>query len=470
MAFKHGVYVKERGTKVTGQRSVDSAIPVVFGTAPKGLVNVPVVVRSYTEAVNEFGFSEDFETYTLSEFIDAHFNLNKQSYAILVNIADLTSFKKSSTATVDLTDAVTKTDIFYPNLDSVKLKKDKDLVKGTDYTVEHDDEGYLVITIPAGSTVTLPAAGLSLTCDVFDPSKIKAADVIGSVNPTTGKKTGFEVLDEIIPKYNVVPSIVLAPKFSTDPIVDAAMTAKAQSINGMFKAFTLSDMDTKTIKTKQKAIESKKVGDPGQYLFWPKVTRNGRIYHMSSILAGVISQMDADNDGIPSNSPSNRSMPIDGCVLADGTPVLLGTNEVNDLNGAGITTVLAFFGGPRAWGNRTAAYPNATDMKDVFVHAKRMLFWMNNWILTDTWGSVDSAITRRFIESMTAKHNMRLNGLVSMGAILGGECKFNPMDNPPTQIIDGMVKFELSVGIPGIAEHIEFGIEIDPSYLANLTI
>lgn len=471
MSFKHGVYVTEKPTSITGQRSVDSAIPVVFGTAPKGAVNQPFVVRSYTEAVQEFGFSTDFETYTLSEFIDCHFNLYKQSYAILINVADLTKFKKTNTVVIDISDRVTVTDISYPGLDSIKLKKGTtDLVKETDYSVKLDTNGTLIISIPDGSTLTLPATELTLSYDSFDSTKLKNTDVIGGVDPNTGVRTGFELLDNIVPQLNVVPSLVLAPRHSTDPLVSSAMVAKAQSINEMFKAFALTDLDTKTIKSKQKAIEAKQTGDPGQVICWPKVVKNGRMYHISTHLACVIAQMDSDNDGVPSRAPSNRTMQVDGCVLDDGTPVFVGPSDANDLNAVGITTMLSFFGGPRSWGTRTAAFPNATDMKDNFIHAKRMMFWINNWLITDTWQEVDSEINRRFLQAVTSKHNIRLNGLTSSGAILGGSCEFDPLDNSIGQMIEGKVMFKLSVGIPGIAENITFEVGIEPKYLESLNV
>jgi phage tail sheath protein FI len=248
------------------------------------------------------------------------------------------------------------------------------------------------------------------------------------------------------------------------------MISKSQQINGMFKAFALTDIDTSTVKTKQAAITTKKTGDPGQYIGWPKVSFEGKQYHLSTHMAGVIAKMDAENNGVPSNSPSNKTMKVDGCVLADGTPISIGIDDANDLNGAGISTMLSFIGGPRAWGNRTAAYPEETDMKDVFIVAKRMMFWINNWIITDTWNDVDSNITKRFVEAVTSKHNMRLNGLTSAGAILGGKCIFNPDENQAGQLIDGKIKFGLSVGFAGVAENIEFSIEIDPSYLEGISL
>lgn len=468
--FKHGVYVNEKGQAPVSSNQ-ESTIPVVFVTAPKGAINTPVMANSYTQAAEEFGFSEDFSSFTVFEFIDAYFNLFGQSQAIIINVLDPATAKKSNTGNLDLSQETTVSDVQYPVLDSVKIKKaSAELVKGTDYIAELDNDGYLVITIPNGSTLSLPTVGLTLTYDAADPTKVKSADLIGKVDATTGKRTGFELLDTIIPMLGVVPGLVLAPKYSTDTAVAAAMTSKSQKINSMFKAFSLTDLDTSTIKTKKAAIDTKKAGAPGQDICWPKVIFKNKQYHMSTLKAGLIVQMDAANNGIPSISPSNRKMIADGCVLADGTPVFIGMDEANELNGAGISTLLSFIGGPRAWGNRTAAYPDgATEMKDVFISAKRMMFWINNRIVIDTWEDVDSNITKRFVESVTDKHNLKLNGLVSMGALLGGRCTFNPADNPDSQLLDGKIKFAVAVGLSPVAEAMEFTVDVDTAYLSTIT-
>lgn len=472
MVFKHGVTVNERQTQISSQGDMASAIPVCFGTAPKGRIHTPVVVRSYAEAVAEFGFSEDFERFTLHEFIHSHFVLYKQSYAILVNVADPAIAKNAVTATIDMNQStVTVQDCTYPVLDSVKVEQGGTVfVKDKDYALAVNEAGLLVIKLLLTTNITLPATALKITCDTIDMTKVTYTDFIGTTDTVTGKRTGFEVLDEIIPTLRIVPGLVIAPKYSVEPVVSAALVAKSQSINGMFKAFVLTDMDPATVRTAEQAVQAKKTGDAGQLICWPKVARNNRVYHMSTHLAGIMGQVDASSNGVPSSSPSNHQAQVDSLVLSDGTPVRLGVDQANNLNGAGITTVLFFVGGPRAWGNRTAAYPETADMKDALIHAKRMLFWINNWLITDTWANVDSKITKRFLEAVTTKHNMRLNGLTSAGDILGGACKFDPLNNPASQLLDGNVKFLLSVGIPGVAEHIEFDLEIDPSFLEGLTL
>ena len=61
MAYKHGVYVSEVPTSILPAVTVDSAVPVIFGTAPVNMtdvtnVNRPVLCNSYEEFVAAFGF------------------------------------------------------------------------------------------------------------------------------------------------------------------------------------------------------------------------------------------------------------------------------------------------------------------------------------------------------------------------------------------------------------------------------
>lgn len=463
MSFNHGVTAKEKPTNTTSQRSLNPTIPVVFVTAPKGSAHVPRLVRSRSEAVNNFGYMDDFNLFTVSEFIDSHFTLYKQSEAIIINIADPQTCKKSRTSTIDLLKPVTTLDyIYYPNTGSVKLKKaSTTYTQWKDFSADLNSEGKLVITILNGSAITLPALGLSLEFEYIDAEGVKSADLIGSYDPTTGLRKGLELLDTIFPNWGVVPSLVIAPKFSSDTLVQAAMLAKSQNINGLFKAMTIVDISG-SINTIEDAIEVKPLGDPGQIVCWPKVMVMGKLHHMSTHLAGIICKMDSENDGVPSKSPSNRS--LKGYFgMSNNKPIDLGPSEANKLNAVGIVTLLNFAGEPRSWGNRTSAFPDAVDMKDTFIHAKRMMYWVNNWLVTETWKHVDSEITKRWVQMILSMHKLRLNGLISMGALLGGDCIYDPGNNH--SISEGIVRFGVILGIPGIAEKIEFEIQLDPSYI-----
>ena len=68
--------------------------------------------------------------------------------------------------------------------------------------------------IEAGATV-------AVDYEYGDPSKVTAEDVIGGIDGSTGKKKGLELVDDVFPRFRLVPGLVCAPGFSQDPTVGA---------------------------------------------------------------------------------------------------------------------------------------------------------------------------------------------------------------------------------------------------------
>ncbi|MEW8986388.1 MAG: hypothetical protein AB2401_05180, partial [Bacillus sp. (in: firmicutes)] len=99
--FFHGSRVREKDTPVTGT-TANTSLPVFFGTAPKGPVNEPVLVSTKAEATAIFGYSKDFDSYTIHEAMESHFSLHKQREVIFANVMDPAKAKKSDTANIDL--------------------------------------------------------------------------------------------------------------------------------------------------------------------------------------------------------------------------------------------------------------------------------------------------------------------------------------------------------------------------------
>lgn len=93
----------------------------------------------------------------------------------------------------------------------------------------------------------------------MDPSAIKAKEIIGGIDGETGKKTGLEAVADVFPKYRKVPSLLLAPKWSTDSTVAAVIEAKARKINGHFQAMGLVDLDTTKVKKYGDATKAKMI-------------------------------------------------------------------------------------------------------------------------------------------------------------------------------------------------------------------
>ena len=94
MAYKHGVYTSEVPTSILPPVRTAAGLPVVFGTAPVNLaksaakVNEPVLCYTYTEAVEAFGYSDDWKNYTLCEFIYSHFALFNVAPVVLIKVHD----------------------------------------------------------------------------------------------------------------------------------------------------------------------------------------------------------------------------------------------------------------------------------------------------------------------------------------------------------------------------------------------
>lgn len=476
MAYKHGVYVSEIPTAVTPPATAD-IVPVVFGTAPINLskrgtapVHEPVLCHTQAEAVEAFGYSDDW-SFTLSEFIDSHFRLYAMSPVVLVNVLDPERHKTSVDAeTVMLENGLAVVKVQGVLADTVIVKSDDGAatyIRGTDYELDYDEAGQLVVQRLAGGSIPA-AATLRISYDRLDPSAVTSNDIIGGIDGS-GRPTGLELLNEVFPRFRVVPGMVLAPGYSHDPVVAAVMVAKAGNINGMFKAMALTDLPADQTYTNLPAWKNDNhYTSERQINGYPKLKFGNKTYHFSTHLAGVLCATDAANGGVPYVSPSNQALRADAAVMEDGTPVYLGPDQASHLNGEGIVTALNFIGGWRVWGNRTGAYPSDTDPRNSFIPIRRMLDWISNNIILTAWQRLDSPITRRLIEAVTDALNIWLNGLTAQGAILGGRVEFLAEENPETDLMDGIVRFHLYVTPPGPARSIEFVVEYDASYLSGL--
>jgi len=479
MAYKHGVYVSEVPTSIIPPVRTTAGLPFVVGTAPINLsdktnVNKPVLCYSYQEAVEAFGYSEDWESYTLCEFVYSHFALFNVAPVVLVNVLDPTVHKGSvdkeeHTFAADAP-AVTlsKQGVL---LDSVVVKSEggtTSYVLDTDYTVGFDENGNAVITRLEGGAIG-EVSPIEATYDYIDPTMVDSDDIIGGVDTITGNYEGLELLDKVFPTFGLVPGMVLAPGWSHDPEVAAVMTAKASNINAHFKCIALVDVpeevekysDVSEWKNQNNFIYERQV------VCWPKIKLGTKEFHLSTQLAGVMCKVDSQNDDVPYVSPSNKSIQANGAV-ANGKEVALGPEQAAYLNGQGVVTALNFIGGWRAWGNRTGAYPSMTDVKDTFIPIRRMFDWIGNTLVLTFWQKVDYPITRRLVETIVDSANIWLNGLAARQFILGGRVEFNRDENPTTDLIDGIIRFHVYVTPPAPAREIDFIVEYDPQYLETL--
>lgn len=480
MTYKHGVYTSEIPTSIVPAANSTAGLPIIFGTAPVHLAsdraeaNKPILCYTYAEAVAALGYSEDWEKYTLCEAMRSQYSLYAVAPTVFVNVLDTKKHKVtvsdnevqfSNEKIAILTDPVL--------LETLKVKKasaGQPLTEGVDYEAAFDSEGNLIITVLADGQLAASASAF-LDFDKIDPSLVDKDDIIGGIDISTGAYTGLENLSKVFPLYRLVPGMVLAPGWTHDPEVAAVMTAKASTINGLFKASVLVDVPTDTVKKYTDVPAWKNNNnyvDVDQIVCWPMVQLGDRKYHMSTAAMGVMGVLDAKNDDIPYESPSNKNIQANGLCLADGTEVVLDLEQANYLNGQGVVTALNFIGGWKLWGNRTGCYPANTDVKDNFICLRRMFNWHAQTFILTYWAKVDDPMKRRLIDLVVDSENIRLNGFVSRGFLLGGRVEYRKEENPFTDQMDGIVRFHTYFTPPVPARVIENTIEFDTSYFETL--
>lgn len=491
MAYEHGVKIAEQATSLLPPVEVSAGIPVVIGTAPINMtdptnVNKPRLCYSYAEAVASFGFvpAETDETgnlkkyaYSISEAIQAAFALYGVCPIIAVNVLDPTKHKTSAeTIEVELDVKTGEATVSESGIlpDSVELSSGEQIyVRGEDYALNFNDDGELVISSLKDENGTFKCNtenAISFTAQKLDPSLVTAEDIVGGVD-TEGNKRGLELLEDIFPKFRLVPGTVIAPGFSSNPTVAAVMATKCASINSVFKAICAVDVPTDEVKVYGDVPSWKNdnnIVDPLQIVCWPMLELDGTVYHMSTQAACLLALTDSENDDVPYVSPSNNALQMTGLVLSDGQEVVFGTDIGAYLNGQGIVTALNFINGWVCWGNRTACYPGNTDVKDAFIPIRRMFNWIGNTFVQTFWQRVDAPLNRRQVYTIVDSANIWLNGLTAQQYILGGRVEFSETENSTLDLMDGKATFHVYITPPSPNREIRFTLEYDTNYLQTL--
>ena len=481
MAYNHGVYNQEQETSLTTPRQGTAGLQVIFGTAPIHLaedpaaaVNKPVVCYSFAECQKAMGYSDNFKDFTLCQSMDACFRVFNVAPIILVNVLDPgkeSHTTKNAEESCDVEAGAVAYNKQFVLLDTIVVKNnDATLVAGSDYVATHAEDGTVLITIlseAAKEAETLKVASTSLK-----PDGVTEADLVGGYNVGTGAETGLELVRQIYPRFGMTPGILLAPGWSHNPTVAAALQAKTEGINGNFDCVTYLDISTdaeedgaEVYTDVRTAKEDLGATSPHAAALWPMGAVGDKIYYLSAMFAAMTAYTDAGNSDVPYESPSNKDLKITATVLKDGTEILLDQQQANDLlNANGVITAINA-NGYKAWGNNTAAYPSTTDPKDRWLAVRRFFDWDgNNFILT-YFQKADKPGNTRLIQSIVDSQNIIGNGYVARDYCAGYRTEFKSDENPITNLLAGHLTTHtyLAPYIP--AEYIENIREYDTKAL-----
>ena len=237
MSNSHGVNASKKPTSISTPVVADSGIHFIVGTAPVhsvgGKTNEPVLAYTYAEAVEAMGYSDDWGKYDICEEIYTAFKLYSVAPVVMVNVLDPLKHV-SEKKTEDYTMAAGVTELPFEVLaDTIEIKGydasqiiEEPYVQDVDYGLLYTD-GVLRIERIEGGKITSENVKLNISFKSIDPSKVTKSDIIGGYDTNTKKNTGFELLDDVFPKYRIIPDLLLAPGFSSDSEVAAVMAAKA---------------------------------------------------------------------------------------------------------------------------------------------------------------------------------------------------------------------------------------------------
>jgi phage tail sheath protein FI len=477
-AFKHGVSWSDVPTSVISPVEAIPGVNVVFGAAPLHLVaggkdaaNKPNLFNRYEDAVAALGFSNDWAKYDICEHMDALFVEFGMYPVIYVPVNDPTQGSTPLTAkTVTLVNGQVDTQEELLRW-TIEVKDSGGLttyVEGTDYLLSLSAAGTWVITRLAGGDIPADNSALQLTGDKPSATPVTAAEVIGGVDSQTGVRTGLEVIEDVFQKTGLVPGLIVCPAFSKDPTVAAVMEAKSENINGCFACTCLIDVDTDAAANPTAAVQWKQTNNivfaRQQCLFGKPAligTTQRKVFNFASQQGPLVQWTDTyRGGGIPYHSPSNKNLRMNALLLDDGiTELPMHLLDANYLNSQGIVTALNFVGGWRSWGNRTAAYPANSDVKDMFIPVRRMFDYIGNTIVLTIWQKVDEPGNRRLIDAVVNSLQLWLDGLAATEALLGARVEFRQDENPTTELLNGHYTFHIYIAVPTPAEWLDFRIE-----------
>lgn len=451
---KHGIFIIEDATALSAPVSGDCSVPVVIGTAPVNMaknpekaVNVPILANSATEAMQELGYSKDMKNYTLCQMMYITANIFLVSPAVYINVLDPAKHKKAfaeqQVQVNDLQAIIPMEGIIKSGL-TVKSGATA-LAEGTDYIVEFDTDGYVVITLMA-TGAGKDATTLTVSGNKLDPSMVTKDDIVGAYNPSTGKETGAQLIRQVYPKLGIVPGIIIAPGWSHIPEVGIALASKAATINGCFKGIALQDLDT-TKATKY--TDTKTVKEESGYTsafgvpMWPCDKVGDLIFSKSAIAAALMAYQDVANGNVPNLSPSNKMLGVTGQCLADGTEVVLDQDQGSTVNTYGVVTAINL-NGWRLWGNYTGAYPSSNDAKDIWIPVRRMFNWHGNTFIQTYFDKVDDPMNQVLVESVVDSENIRC-AAYAPDKWAGASMEYRSSDNPETDILAGKMTFRQKI-------------------------
>lgn len=469
--YKHGAYgvIQAVGSRVADESQ--GAI-VYVGTAPvhnveggANNVNKPIVVNNIAEARKYFGYSDEWDKYTLCEAMHVHLENKGVGPLVFINVLNPATHKASDAGTVSKTPENGRVTIPAAQdiiLDSVVVKSDNTTkIKGTDYAIAYNIEKK-TITISELTAGALGTSALTITYNTVDASAVTAADVIGT-SDGLGLNTGIFAIKNVYQLTGYIPAYLAAPGFSSVPAVHAAMYQNSVKVNGHWDVYMFVDLPIMNSETPLTLDTAKTYKNGNGYtkenetVFFPLAQgTDGKIYHLSVLAAANFQELLLSQDGIPYKTASNTDCSlIENLYLgASNTGRVYDDSIINEkLNKNGIASA-AYVGGRWAiWGCHSADYDQDNgDQINVAETNRMMLYYISNDFQHRRTPDVDKPMTANDLQTIIAEEQTRVDALLNIGALTRGVVMLNADAQAKSDIMNGDYSFLFDITTTPLAK------------------
>ena len=469
--YKHGAYgvIQAVGSRVADESQ--GAI-VYVGTAPvhnveggANNVNKPIVVNNIAEARKYFGYSDEWDKYTLCEAMHVHLENKGVGPLVFINVLNPATHKASESGTVSKTPENGRVTIPAAQdiiLDSVVVKSGNTAkIKGTDYAIAYNVEKK-TITISELTAGALGTSALTITYNTIDASAVTTADVIGA-SDGLGLNTGIFAIKNVYQLTGYIPAYLAAPGFSSVPAVHAAMYQNSVKVNGHWDVYMFVDLPIVNGETPLTLDTAKTYKNGNGYtkenetVFFPLAQgTDGKIYHLSVLAAANFQELLLAQDGIPYKTASNTDCSlIENLYLgASNTGRIYDDSIINEkLNKNGIASA-AYVGGRWAiWGCHSADYDQENgDQINVAETNRMMLYYISNDFQHRRTPDVDKPMTANDLQTIIAEEQTRVDALLNIGALTRGVVTLNADAQAKSDIMNGDYSFLFDITTTPLAK------------------
>ncbi|WP_296663497.1 phage tail sheath subtilisin-like domain-containing protein [Paraburkholderia sp.] len=476
--YLHGVETIERETGARPVKVVKSAVIALIGTAPIGPLNEPTLCLSETDA-EQFGkaahrfANPDNYAFTIPQALKSIYDFGAGT-VIVVNVLDPNVHKTFVPGQPVVFNPVTNRarlphrDVWHLTLKDVTNKTE--FVYGADYIYDRASDEY--VRIEGGALV--PNVQYYAHYNFADPNKVTAADIIGGVD-AAGRRLGMKALKDTFNLYGFSAKILISPMYGCLNSVAAELDSMANQLGA------IAYIDAPIGVTFDRAMAGR--GPSGAINFNTSSDRvrlcypHVKVYdptmdteHLEPLsirAAGLRAKVDLDK-GYWWSSSNQPLIGVTGVERPLTAMIDDPQSEVNLLNEAGITTVFSSYGsGYRLWGNRTAAFPTVTHMRN-FENVRRTGDVINESLRYFSLQYIDMPIDNALIDSLIESVNGFGRKLIGDGALLGFKAWYDPSRNPEQELAAGHLLINYKYTVPPPMERLTFETEITSEYLLTL--